>query len=690
MSTPAPLPINEPRRLEVLASCHLLDTGPEPVFDQIVAMAAILFGMPIAILTLIDERRQWFKSSIGLPYQEVSRDEAICSYTILSPEGMVIADTCEDARFASYQCVRQEPWIRFYAGMPLLCDGREAIGTLCVLDTRPRYDFDARALRQLGVLAREAMAHVELRRASYHMMESLREYRRNDSLERLYCRIAAAISETQGADRAWRVTLERLCAANGWTWGRVWAPGPDGALRCLAASNGEGPAALRLPLVDQAWREPGPVLLHTAEEIRIATALRDAGSVPVVLEFRLPGSRKVPQERIGEAVSLAERLHHLLSRKEIDERLRRQEAELSRTNSIKDHFLAMLAHELRNPLAPILNAVALLRSPDPGDAVEIIERQVRHMARLMEDLLDVSRITQGKLLLRKQVMDLGRSVEAAIRTARNLFESRGQPFEARLVSQPLPVEADPVRMEQVVANLLHNAAKYTPPERPVTLELGREGEEAVLRVRDSGMGIGPEMLEAIFEPFVQGPHPMAGSGLGIGLALVRQLVGLHGGTIRAVSEGVGLGAEFIVRLPLTRQPVGAAPRPESETPVGQRRRRVLVVEDNRDLVSTLRRLLMHWGHEVATVSRGDEALAEALAFRPDVALVDLGLPGGMDGYALARRLADAPELKGLVLAALTGYNQEKDRREAAAAGFHHYLLKPVDPGHLMRLLAGEG
>ena len=687
MSTPVPLPINEPRRLEALASCHLLDTGPEPVFDQIVAMAALLFNTPIAVLTLIDERRQWFKSSIGLPYHEVSRDEAICSYTILSPHGMVIADTCRDARFAAYPCVNQEPWVRFYAGMPLLCEGQEAIGTLCVLDTRPRHDFDSRALRQLGVLAREAMAHVDLRRASCRIMETLREHHRTERQDRLYCGIAAAISEIPGMAGAWQTMLERLCTANGWAWGRVWTPGRGDAPECLAFWGEDALPASPLPLIGQALSENAPVMLQMPGEIRVAMALREPESAPVALEFRLPASRQPPREQIAETAMLAARLRHLLTRKGIDEQHRHQEAELSRTNSIKDHFLAMLAHELRNPLAPILNAVALLRSPNPGDAIEIIERQVRHMARLMEDLLDVSRITQGKLILRKQVIDLARPVQAAARTARSLFESRRQTFRATLGPEPLPVEADLVRIEQIVANLLHNAAKYTPRGGAVALELMREGESAVLSVSDTGMGIAPELQAAIFEPFVQGPHPMAGSGLGIGLALVQQLVGLHGGGIEAISEGTGQGARFIVRLPLSRQPLEKAVPAPAETPEGDRHRRVLVVEDNPDFLTTLRRLLVHWGHEVAVASRGDEALAKVPAFHPDVALVDLGLPGGMDGYALARALAATPEREAIMLVALTGYNQDKDRQEAAKAGFHHYLLKPVDPGELRRLLA---
>ena len=365
-------------------------------------------------------------------------------------------------------------------------------------------------------------------------------------------------------------------------------------------------------------------------------------------------------------------------------RLRDHDAELARTIRLKDHFLAMLAHELRNPLAPILNAVQLLRSENPGDALDVIERQAKHMARLLEDLLDISRITQGKITLHKSRLDLTQSVRHAARSS--LFEANHL-FISEMSDKPLWVEADPVRIEQIIGNLLCNAAKYTEPGKEIRLSLEKDRGEAVLTVRDQGIGIPPEMLERIFEPFVQTKESLqrARGGLGLGLPLVRQLVAIHGGTVTAFSAGPGQGARFTVRLPLLESPVqndpGESKRVAEGAPVPMHR--VLVVEDNPDMATTLKQLLVAWGHSVEVAMTGAAATAIANKFQPDVVLIDIGLPD-MTGYDVAKRLSDLSRTGKPELIAMSGYELESDRSRATQAGFNDYLLKPVDPAELRK------
>ncbi len=544
---PPPLPINEPARLKRLNAYHLLDTPPEPIFDRIASLASYLFDAPIALVTLVDAERQWFKARIGLPAPEMPREHAICAYTILDPDGLVIPDTLEDRRFRHYPPVEQAPWVRFYAGMPLVTTEGYALGTLCVLDTRPRDDFGEQQRHILDTLAQEVMAYIDLRRSSLFLAEALQDRRK---------------------------------------------------------------------------------------------------------------------------LNLEQRL---------------QEAEVARSSKEKDRFLAMLAHELRNPLSPILNAVELLRTPHPGDALEVIERQVRHMARLLEDLLDISRVATGKVTLYRSAVDLTQVVRHCVRIARERFVTREQPFEFSSPPEPLWIDADPVRIEQIVGNLLHNAAKYTGRGKPVNLLLYREDGEAVITVRDAGIGISPEWQQRIFEPFVQSEESqaMTRSGLGLGLSLVRQMTHLHGGSVTVRSAGAGLGSEFTVRLPLIAAPapMGA---PTAGPQEGGRLLSILIVEDNADFSGTLVRLLRHWGHQVESVASGALALAKAQELDPDLVLIDLGLPD-LDGCTVARQLsASLPRLPRLI--AMTGYSQEADQRRAEAAGFLYYLLKPIDPAVLKKCL----
>jgi two-component system CheB/CheR fusion protein len=319
----------------------------------------------------------------------------------------------------------------------------------------------------------------------------------------------------------------------------------------------------------------------------------------------------------------------------------------------------------------------------------MIERQVQAMTRLVDDLLDVSRITRGTITLHKEPADLAAVVAAAVETARPLLDARRHELRVTLPEDAVRVEADRTRLAQVLANLLVNAAKYTPEGGHVWLTAQREADTAVVRVRDDGAGIPPEMQSSVFDLFTQGDHTLARSegGLGVGLTLVKRLTEMHGGRVEVRSDGPGRGSEFIVRLPVLEwTPVPAEGRGDDAARPPAPPRRVLVVDDNVDAAESLLMLLRVRGHEVRVAYDGSAAIDAARRFRPEVVLLDIGLPG-ISGYEVARRLRREPGLEGTVLVALTGYGQEKDRQQSQEAGFDAHLTKPADPAALEKLLA---
>ncbi|MDI1432455.1 hybrid sensor histidine kinase/response regulator [Polyangium sorediatum] len=372
----------------------------------------------------------------------------------------------------------------------------------------------------------------------------------------------------------------------------------------------------------------------------------------------------------------------------------RKEAEqaLREADRRKDEFLAMLAHELRNPLAPIRSAAQILRIVGMADprverSTAMIERQVQHMTRLVDDLLDVSRITSGKIKLKKGHVDVAVAVGRALETARPLLDARKHEVSVEMPTEPVWVHADPTRLTQMVENLLTNAAKYTEERGRITLAVERAEDIASIRVRDTGVGIPKEMLTRVFDLFTQVDRSLARSegGLGIGLTLVKNIAEMHGGTVEACSEGRGKGSEFIVRLPalpVTDLPSGPRP-PAGGCPAGPRR--ILVVDDHADVAESLSMLLRIAGHEVHTALDGCAALEAARTFRPEVVLLDIGLPG-MNGYEVASVLRRDPAQAETILIALTGYGHEEDRRRAREAGFTAHLVKPVDLATLERVL----
>ncbi len=436
-------------------------------------------------------------------------------------------------------------------------------------------------------------------------------------------------------------------------------------------------------------------LVHPDDRARVEAHWREAvrGGAPYECEYRLRGrdgqyrwvlARAVPvrdaEGRVARWFGTATDIHELKQTQEA----------MKETARLKDEFLAMLSHELRNPLAPITNSLYILERVEPGGeqarrAHEVIGRQAAHLSKLVNELLDATRLTHHRIELHREAVDLNVAAGRAVEDHRNLFDHSGVSLDFAPAPRPVPVSADATRLAQVVGNLLHNAVKYTESGGHVRVRVGVEPEGATIRVQDDGAGIAAEMLPHLFQPFTQARQTLdrGQGGLGLGLALVKGLVDLHGGTVSAHSEGLGTGSEFVVRLPLT---AAAAPATEPSRPSGTSTpRRVLVVEDNPDAASSLRETLCLWGHEVAVAAEGAGAIECARRFRPEFILCDIGLPG-VDGYAVARAVRADATLRDTRLIALTGYALPDDLKKAAEAGFEGHLAKPPKLEELSALL----
>jgi signal transduction histidine kinase/CheY-like chemotaxis protein len=525
---------DEDARLAVLDSFGILDTPPERSFDDVVRLVSQLLDAPIAAVNLIARGRQWFKSEIGLGTREMPLDNSICRHALLQQEQMIVTDTQNDPRFSCNPLVTADGGLRFYAGAVLRTRDGVPLGTLCVLDKKPRPEgLTEQQQFMLTTMAHQVMSQIELRQA-------------------------------------------------------------------------------------------------LAE-----------------------------QESLNEA--------------------------LRRADQRKDEFLAMLAHELRNPLAPIVSAATMLSNFELQPsmvqrAADIIARQAGHMTSLIDDLLDVSRVTRGKVELEFVELDLKDVLADAVEQVRPLIEKHGH----RLVQEAMPVPAlvvgDRKRLVQVMTNLLSNAAKYTLEGGRIEVRLATRGALIDLTIRDDGIGMSPELIASAFDLFSQGTRGLDRSqgGLGIGLALVRSLLKLHGGEVTAASDGPGCGSTFRVTLPLSSRAAAAAPAIGTDAPQGNPAAlRIGVVDDNEDAAVTLALLLETLGHTVSVAHSARAALEALPAFEPDVCLLDIGLPE-MNGFELARALRARPGTDHAILIAVTGYAQEKDRAEARAAGFHDLFAKPVD------------
>lgn len=532
--TPSIATLDEEARLAVLDSYGILDTPPERSFDDVVRLVGQLLAAPVAAVKLIGRDRQWFKSEIGLGTREMPLDDPVCRCALLEAQQMIVPDTREDPRFVCNPLVARDSGLRFYAGALLKTREGVPLGTLCVLDDKPRpQGLSEQEQFVLATLAHQIMSQIELRKAM-------------------------------------------------------------------------------------------------AEQDALIAALRQA-----------------------------------------DQR--------------KDEFLAMLAHELRNPLAPIVSAATMLSNfnLDPSmvqRASEIVARQAGHMTSLIDDLLDVSRVTRGKVELELRELDFKDVVADAIEQVRPLIEKHRHRLTLDLPPARAIVVGDRKRLVQVMTNLLSNAAKYTLEGGRIEVLLTTQGDALAVAIRDDGIGMSPELIASAFDLFAQGARGLDRSqgGLGIGLALVRSLLKLHGGTVEASSEGAGRGSTFKVGLPLSaRAQVERRARDRNADKGRMPALRIGVVDDNEDAAVTLSLLLDTLGHTVLVAHSAREALDALPAFGPDVCLLDIGLPE-MNGYELAAALRKKPGTAQAILIAVTGYAQEKDRAQALASGFHDLFAKPVD------------
>ncbi|MDI3288965.1 ATP-binding protein [Polyangium sp. 15x6] len=454
-------------------------------------------------------------------------------------------------------------------------------------------------------------------------------------------------------------------------------PAEAGTFDALLAAAKGGSAKGEISL-QQASAAPLPVML----------SIRDAGEEDPT--FTVVATDLTPLKAAEAALRQAN--------DELEARVAARTAELVKANEAlreadrrKDEFLSMLGHELRNPLAPILTAAEMIRVATHGDArVErfrsVIERQARNLSRLVDDLLDVSRITRGTITLQTKLVDLGTIVRSAVDAARPLVDASGHTLRVSLPAAPVLVQGDPTRLEQVIVNLLNNAAKYTERGGEIALSVVQDKACVTATVKDNGIGMPAELLPRVFDLFVQGERALDRSqgGLGIGLTLVKSLIAMHGGTVEARSEGVGKGSEIVVRLPHVLCDAPSAKAQAAEEDPGSVQR-ALVVEDNADAADMLSELLGLWGYDVRAAQSGEEGVSLAATFRPHVVLLDIGLPG-MDGFEVARRLRATRPTSQALLIGVSGYGQEADRRKAEEAGIDHQLMKPLDPQVLQGLL----
>jgi PAS domain S-box-containing protein len=446
-----------------------------------------------------------------------------------------------------------------------------------------------------------------------------------------------------------------------------------------------------------------PEPYHTEHDSYIANYVGTGHAKIIGIGREVTGKRKdasvfpmelaVSEFHIGERRYFTGIVRDITERKRLQKELQQRLHDLAEADRQKNEFLAMLSHELRNPLAPMRNALYLLKNARAGDAsiAEVhgmLERQLQSLVRLVDDLLDVSRIIRGKIDLRKEEVDLVHAVHRAAETAKPVIDAHGHRLNLSLPAEPVPVSGDLVRLAQAISNLLTNAAKYSRTPVPIEVSVRREGDDAVIGVKDHGIGIPAALLPRIFDLFVQGEHALARSqgGLGIGLTLVKRLVEMHEGSVLALSQGEGRGSEFRIRLPalptMHAAARAAAGRGASRAAV----RRVLVVDDNIDAAESIGKILKLFGHEVRCEYDGQSALAAAREYAPDVVVLDIGLPG-MDGYEVARRLRAEDGSRRVRIVAVTGYGQAEDRARSRESGFDQHLTKPVDPEALQAFVS---
>ncbi|HEY9848236.1 MAG TPA: ATP-binding protein [Leptolyngbyaceae cyanobacterium] len=720
--TSAPLPPNEVERLEALRRYNILDTPPEESFDRITALAARLFDVPIALISLVDEYRAWFKSCYGFDSREISRESTICSFAILSEEILVVPDTRNDPRFACQPFAISEPGIRFYAGAPLISADGFNLGTLCLVDNKPRHDLSVEQRATLADLSAIVIDELELRLSARKVAQldtALIEVTQGVSAatgEAFFYSLVQHLSKALGVDYAvigeiagkeQKISTLALCA------GGEIVENIDYLLLNTPCEQVINQRKLCCYPHSLQMQFPGNALLTQMQaQSYIATPLLDStGCVLGVLGVL----HRKPFDNLQLAESLltifATRATAELERKRAEEERSRllaceqaARAEAEAANRMKDEFLAVLSHELRSPLNPILGWSRMLLSRKVDQvttvrALETIERNAKLQADLIEDLLDVSRMIRGKLSLQVYPVNLIPIIKAAIETVQLAAEAKKIRLEAVLDPSVGLLLGDANRLQQIVWNLISNAIKFTAEGGNVKITLDSTDSHAQIRVSDTGKGISADFLPYVFERFRQADSTSTRShgGLGLGLAIVRHLVELHGGSVAVESPGEGLGATFTVKLPLMDVPTKPID-PNLVAGVGEvviiddvptlDGLQVLIVDDEADSRDFVAIALESYGARVIAVASATEALEAVEKLKPDVLVSDIGMPGE-DGYTLIRKIrALQPERGGqLPAVALTAYARSEDCDRALSAGFHKHVTKPVEPATLAFAIA---
>ncbi|MGX9219301.1 ATP-binding protein [Massilia varians] len=656
----------EDRRLSALYGYNILDTAPEQHFDDIISIAAHVLDAPIAAINLIDRDRQWFKSEVGLGVREMPLDDSICKQVLLEAENLVIPDLAKDARFSCNRLVSVEAGLRFYAGALLKNTEGLALGTLCVLDTKPRPEGLSEQQRfTLEALARQVMTLLELRKSVQAQKESEAKFRTiaNAMPQMVWSTLPDGYHDYYN-DRWYEFTGVPYGSTDGEGWNDMFHPDDR----------------------EHAW-EVWRHSLATGEQYEIEYRLKNHSS-----GYRWTLGRALPiRDDKGKIVRWMGTCTDIHEQKVAQEALRESDRR-------KDEFLAMLAHELRNPLAPIsaaahvlsIDGVARERIVQVG---EIISRQTRHMTALIDDLLDVSRVTRGLVKINNVAVDMKLVMEQAIEQVRPLALARNHHLDSVLPLEEALVTGDESRLVQILSNLLTNAVRYTPQAGRISVQLDIEPENVLLIVRDNGIGMNQDLLQIVFDPFTQGQRSSDRSqgGLGLGLALVKSLVELHGGTVSAFSDGPGQGSEFKIVLPrlLDEEDTLQSEAILDAIDFSETALRVLIVDDNADAAQMLGMLVEAGGCQAYIENHPLKALERAKIIRPNICLLDIGLPE-LDGMGLARQLRLAPETRDAKLIAVTGYGQEDDRLASQAAGFDEHLVKPVELKQLVSIFRENG
>jgi PAS domain S-box-containing protein len=654
-------------RLYLLSTRLLQQDELTSVLHEVLTASIELLHADKGNVQLYDERKRVLEivASVGFNQDFLdhfktvdANDNCVCRFALKRRERVVAENLPIDPDFKEFAPIAAQYDFQAVQSTPLLGSNRRVFGILSTHWVQPHHPSE-RELRLLDLYAQQAAGQIERKRAE----EALR--RREEWLRKIVDTNAVGVLFFDQQTGTLMDANDAFLRITGYTRRQV-----DG--RKLT------------------WRKMTPPE-YVDESLRQLEQLEVTGRIgPYEKEYYCKdGSRRwmLFSGASLEDGTIVEFCVDMTDRKRAEEALRDADRR-------KDEFLTMLSHELRNPLAPIANALQLLHlgqgdTSIQQEALGALERQVATITRLVDDLLDVSRVTTGRIQLQQTDVDLNALVWGAADSFRPQMTERKQEFSVSLSGSPLWVHGDPIRLEQVVVNLLSNALKYTPEGGRVWLTVVEEGGDAVIRVRDSGNGIEAALLPHIFELFSQGERGLdrRQGGLGIGLPLVKSLVEMHDGTVTAQSEGSGRGSEFVVHLPAVPSPVPqTVTPPEDSAGPAARSLRVLLVDDVPDTRIVFGRLLEILGHQVRTAGDGPSALEAALEFRPDVVLLDLGLPG-MNGYEVTKRMRQQPALQNAVLAAVTGYGQQIDRQRTEEAGFDHHLVKPIDVDALQQLLA---